>query len=60
MESENLFHKARSTIYQLKETGFENIEIFDLQGRKIRYLPNTTSIELYYLCNILKPDQTTR
>jgi ubiquinone/menaquinone biosynthesis C-methylase UbiE len=41
---------------QLNDLGFENIRIFDFQGKEIKHLPNTTSSELYYLCNIAKPD----
>jgi ubiquinone/menaquinone biosynthesis C-methylase UbiE len=41
---------------QLKKAGFDDVRIFDLQGKEIRHLPNTTSIELYYLCNTVKSD----
>jgi hypothetical protein len=50
------FIKSKAQYTQLRASGFENIRIFDLQGKEIKYFPNTTSIELYYLCNIAKPD----
>jgi hypothetical protein len=43
-------------VTQLKDAGFENIRTYDLQGEEITGLPNTTDVELYYLCTIRKHD----
>ena len=43
-------------VAQLKDSGFENIRTYDLQGKEITGLPNTTDIELYYLCTVGKRD----
>jgi ubiquinone/menaquinone biosynthesis C-methylase UbiE len=43
-------------VIQLKDSGFENIRTYDLQGKEITGLPNTTDVELYYLCTIRKHD----
>ena len=50
------FIKSKAQYTQLRESSFENIRIFDLQGKEIKYFQNTTSIELHYLCNIVKPN----
>jgi ubiquinone/menaquinone biosynthesis C-methylase UbiE len=43
-------------VMQLKDSGFENIRTYDLQGEEITGLPNTTDVELHYLCTIKKRD----
>jgi ubiquinone/menaquinone biosynthesis C-methylase UbiE len=43
-------------VMQLKDSGFENIRAYDLQGKEITSLPNTTDVELYYLCTVRKHD----
>jgi len=42
-------------VQQLKDTGFENIKIYDLQGKEIINPKKTNDIWLYYLCNVRKP-----
>jgi ubiquinone/menaquinone biosynthesis C-methylase UbiE len=43
-------------VTQLKDSGFENIRTYDLQGKEITGSPNTTDIELHYFCTVGKSD----
>jgi ubiquinone/menaquinone biosynthesis C-methylase UbiE len=45
---------AEAQVNQLKELGFENIRIYDLQGNEMSHLTNTTDRWLWYLCNVNK------
>jgi ubiquinone/menaquinone biosynthesis C-methylase UbiE len=44
----------KAQINQLKEAGFNNIHIYDLQGQET-HATNITDVELYFLCNINEP-----
>jgi ubiquinone/menaquinone biosynthesis C-methylase UbiE len=44
----------KAQVNQLKDAGFKNIRIYDLQGKET-HASNATDVELYFLCNINKP-----
>jgi ubiquinone/menaquinone biosynthesis C-methylase UbiE len=39
---------------QLKDSGFENIRVYDLHGKEIQQSTDTADVELYFLCNVRK------
>jgi len=41
-------------VSQLKDAGFDHIQIYDLQGKEIATVTNTADIELYYLSKVAK------
>ena len=41
-------------IRQLRDIGFENIRIYDLQGKEIVNPQKTVDLWYYYLCNVSK------
>lgn len=47
---------AEAQLNQLKDSGFTNIKMYDLQGKEITHLPKTNDVELHFLCTAKKPD----
>jgi ubiquinone/menaquinone biosynthesis C-methylase UbiE len=46
----------KAQINQLKNVGFNNIQMYDLQGKRITRLPITTNVALYFLCTAERRD----
>jgi ubiquinone/menaquinone biosynthesis C-methylase UbiE len=46
----------KAQINQLKDAGFNNIQMYDVQGKRITRLPKTTNAALYFLCTAKKRD----